>query len=77
MQVEPAVPLSAQLESFWSVGPELAEVHVSPFAGAAPDALLRQLGPAPVDGAGKNLVELLAPAYMALANAAEHRALDE
>ncbi len=77
VQVEPAVPLSAQLESFWSVGPELAEVHVSPFAGAAPDALLRQLGPAPVDGAGKNLVELLAPAYMALADAAERRALDE
>jgi uncharacterized Zn finger protein len=75
--VEPAVPLSAQLESFWSVGPDLAEVHVSPFAGAAPDALLRQLGPAPVEGAGKNLVELLAPAYRALADAAERRALDE
>jgi uncharacterized Zn finger protein len=76
-QVEPAVPLSGQLESFWSVGPELAEVRVSPFAGGAPDALLRQLGSAPVDAAGQNLVELLAPAYAALAHAAERRALDE
>lgn len=76
-QGEPAVPLSAQLESFWSAGPDLSEVQVSPFAGAAPDALLRQLGPAPVDAAGQNLVELLAPAYVALAHAAERRALDE
>jgi uncharacterized Zn finger protein len=76
-EVDPAVALSAQLESFWSVGPDLAKVHVSPFTGAAPDALLRQLGPAPVDVAGQNLVELLAPAYLALADAAERRALDE
>jgi uncharacterized Zn finger protein len=76
-EAQPAVPLSAQLESFWSVGPELAEVHVNPFAGTAPSALLRQLGPAPLDVAGQNLVELLSPAYIALAEAAARRALDE
>ena len=57
-------------------GPGLAELRVSPLAGHAPDALLRQLGPAPVEAGGVNLVELLAPAYEALAQAAERRALE-
>jgi hypothetical protein len=65
-----------QPESFWSSGSSLAELHVSPLASHAPDALLRQLGPAPVEAKGLNLVELLAPAYVALARAAERRALD-
>jgi hypothetical protein len=69
--------LSAVLESFWSSGPELDAVHVSPLAGEAPDALLRQLGPAPVEAGGRNLAELLAPAYATLAQAAERRALAE
>ncbi len=43
--VDEAPPLSALLDSFWRVGPELAELHVSPLAAEAPDALLRQLGP--------------------------------
>jgi uncharacterized Zn finger protein len=67
---------ATQLESFWSSGTGLAEFRVSPLAGHAPDALLRQLGPAPVEAGGLNLVELLAPAYAALAQAAERRALD-
>ena len=74
---EPGPPLSAVLESFWSSGPELDAVHVSPLAGEAPDALLRQLGPAPVEAGGRNLAELLAPAYATLAQAAERRALAE
>jgi uncharacterized Zn finger protein len=41
---EPA-PLSTLLRSFWSAGPELAELHVSPLAAEAPDALLQALGP--------------------------------
>jgi SNF2 family DNA or RNA helicase len=40
-------------------------------------AQLRQLGPAPVEVEGRNLVELLAPAYATLAQAAERRALAE
>jgi uncharacterized Zn finger protein len=74
---EPGAPLSAVLDSFWSSGPELDALHVSPLAGEAPDALLRQLGPAPVEAGGQNLAELLAPAYATLAQAAERRALAE
>ena len=72
-----AAPLSGALDSFWCSGPALAELHVSPFAGEAPDALLRQLGPAQVEMQGDDLIELLAPAYAALAQAAERRALRE
>ncbi len=67
--------LSSQLDGFWRSGPELANLDVSPLAGEAPDALLRQLGPAPIDIGGDSLVELLAPAYARLAAAAERRAL--
>lgn len=74
---ESGPPLSSQLDSFWSSGPELDALHISPLAGEAPDALLRQLGPAPVDAAGRNLTELLMPAYATLAQAAERKALDE
>jgi len=70
-------PLSAVLDSFWFSGPELKALHVSPLASEAPDALLRQLGPAPVEAKGRNLAELLVPAYLTLAQAAERRALAE
>jgi uncharacterized Zn finger protein len=76
---KPALPQPSsteQADSFWCTGPALAEFHVSPLAGEAPDALVRQLGPAPVDRAGQNLVEVLAPAYATLAEEAERRALD-
>jgi uncharacterized Zn finger protein len=65
-----------EIESFWHSGPALSDLHVNPFAVEAPDALLRQLGPAPVDVGGENLVELLTPAYRMLAEQAERRALD-
>jgi uncharacterized Zn finger protein len=74
---EPGAPLSTVLDSFWQNGPELEALHVSPLAGEAPDALLRQLGPAPVESGGRNLMELLTPAYATLAQAAERRALAE
>ena len=70
-------PLSALLDCFWSSGPELAGMHISPLAGEAPDALLRQLGPAPVRSGGREIAELLAPAYARLALAAEQTALGE
>jgi len=68
-------PLAAVLDSFWSSGPELQYLHVSPLAAEAPDALLRELGPAPVEADGRNITDLLAPAYATLAQAAERRAL--
>ena len=74
---EPGAPLPGVLDSFWSSGPELEALHVSPLASEAPEALLRQLGPAPVEARGRDLAELLAPAYATLAQAAERRALDE
>jgi uncharacterized Zn finger protein len=67
--------LSTLLDRFWSAGPELADLHVSPLAAEAPDALLQQLGPPPVDVGDQNLVELLGRAYVQLAGAAEQRAL--
>jgi len=76
-QPAPGLPsLTERLDSFWRSGPGLAELHVSPLAGEAPDTLLRQLGPAPVDVGGQDLVEVLAPAYATLAEEAERRALD-
>ena len=67
--------LADQLDSFWSNGTALAELHVSPLAAEAPDSLLRQLGPAPVDVGSQNLIEILAPAYALMAGGAEQRAL--
>lgn len=69
-------PLSERLGDFWRCGPELAGFRVDPLAGEAPDALLRQLGPAPAEVRGRNVAELLAPAYTKLAQHAERRALD-
>jgi uncharacterized Zn finger protein len=69
--------LSTLLDRFWSAGPELAGLQVSPLAAEAPDALLRQLGPAPVDVGDQNLAELLGRAYVQLAGAAERRAVEE
>jgi len=72
-----APPLSALLDCYWSSGAELSALRISPLAGEAPDALLRQLGPASVQSGGHDIAELLAPAYTQLAVAAERRALAE
>lgn len=74
---EPGAPLSTVLDSFWACGPELEALRVNPLAGEAPDALLRQLGPAPVEVGERNLTEVVAGAYATLARAAEQRALSE
>jgi uncharacterized Zn finger protein len=68
--------LSERLASLWRSAPALAELRVSPLAAEVPDALLRELGPAPIDVAGQNLVEVLAPAYATIAEEAERRALE-
>jgi uncharacterized Zn finger protein len=73
------LPLAEALDHFWRAGAELAELHVSPFAGESPDALLRRLGPLTLD-VGSEAIDLtaaLAPAYMRLASAAERRALSD
>jgi uncharacterized Zn finger protein len=63
-----------QERPFWQSGADLAELHISPFASEAPDALLRRLGPAPT-GLDDELVNGLAAMYAQLAEAAERRAL--
>jgi uncharacterized Zn finger protein len=68
--------LAEQLDSFWRSGPALTDLHVSPLAGEVPDTLLRQLGPAPAEVAGQNLVHVLAPSYARLAEEAERHALE-
>jgi uncharacterized Zn finger protein len=73
---EPPVTLADQLDCFWRIGSALSDVHMSPLASEVPDAVLRQLGPAPVEADGQNLAAILAPAYATLAAAAERRAFD-
>ncbi len=76
LEPEPrATSLTEQLDCFWLSAPAAAELHTSPLAGEAPDTLLRQLGPAPVELERENLVAVLAPAYATLAVEAERRAL--
>ena len=74
--IPPAIPLAEKLDAFWRSGPTLADLHISPLAGEAPDTLLRQLGPAPAELSGQNVVDVLAPAYATLAEKAERRALE-
>jgi hypothetical protein len=68
--------LAESLDRFWSAG-DLDALRVRPRAAEVPDALLRQLDPPAVDVAGRDLAELLAPAYRILTVAAERRALAE
>ncbi len=68
-------PLPASAEEFWRLGPGLEAVRIKPWAAEVPDALLRQLGPPPADLGLGDLPDLLAPAYAAMARAAERRAL--
>ncbi|MBI4612904.1 MAG: hypothetical protein HY720_04770 [Planctomycetes bacterium] len=76
--VDPPPPISDSpevLKNFWRAGPELSRLVFRPRATPTPDALLRELGPAPVEIAGKNLAELLGPAYEAMTRGAERLAL--
>lgn len=76
LEPQPRAPsLTEQLDCFWLSAPAAAQLHISPLAGEAPDTLLRQLGPAPVELERQNLVAVLAPAYATLAVEAERRAL--
>jgi uncharacterized Zn finger protein len=68
-------PLEAGLENFWQMGGSLAELRVEPQAAQMPDAILRQFGPVSVEIFGKNLRELLTPAYQLITKAAERKAL--
>jgi uncharacterized Zn finger protein len=70
-------PLDAALRDFWRMDAEFDGLHVAPHAADSPDALLRQLGPAPADVGGQQLFERLASAYHAMATGAERLAYGE
>jgi uncharacterized Zn finger protein len=65
----PARPLAECLEAFWSPGLSPARLRALATAPspAAPDLLLRMFPAPPVKAAGKDLAELLTPAYYRLA----------
>lgn len=66
--------LQPLMPAFWRAGPLRSESSVIPHATAAPDALLRALGPAPIAIANQNLAEVLEPLYGTFSKAAEKRA---
>jgi uncharacterized Zn finger protein len=66
----PAPPLAECMEAFWSPGLSPARLRALATAPApgAPDLLLRMFPPPPVQVRGKDLAEVLAPAYQRLAD---------
>jgi uncharacterized Zn finger protein len=73
--VEEVSRLDQCLNNFWGVGAGFSELHIRPQAAEIPDALLRSLGPAPIEIGEKNLSELLLPAYKLIVQRAERKAL--
>jgi uncharacterized Zn finger protein len=67
-------PLTDCLLGFWKGGPELAAVRIRPEASEMPGAVLRHLPRGLLELRGRDVTELLEPAYADLAAAAERRA---
>ena len=65
----PAPPLAECLDGFWSAGLSPARLRALAAApsSAAPDLLLRMFPPPPMQVRGKDLADVLAPAYERLA----------
>jgi uncharacterized Zn finger protein len=69
------VPLVDCLAVFWGTG-EPAVPASAPIAGAVPDLVLRQLDRPEIEVRGRNLVDLLRPAYQVLGASPAVRAAD-
>jgi uncharacterized Zn finger protein len=69
-----AAPLADSLATFWSGGAGLAEVHCLPRATEAPGAVLRLLPRGVLVVRGKEVADLLEPAYARVTADAEGRA---
>jgi uncharacterized Zn finger protein len=69
-----AAPLADSLATFWSGGARLAEVHCLPRATEAPGAVLRLLPRGVLVVRGKEVADLLEPAYARVTADAEGRA---
>jgi uncharacterized Zn finger protein len=71
---EDVAPPELSPEAFWTAGPGLVGVHVRPVAAILPDAVLRQLPRGLLQIGGRDVAEVLAPAYEAFAGAAGSKA---
>src|SRR6266511_4147270 len=60
-------PLAEQLDRFWASRGDLAAARAPAAQAVAPDVLVRQLDPSPIELRGRHLGALLAPAYHAMA----------
>src|SRR6266516_475677 len=60
-------PLAEQLDRFWASRGDLATARAPAAQVVAPDVLMRQLNPSPIELRGRDLGALLAPAYHAMA----------
>jgi uncharacterized Zn finger protein len=69
-----ATPLASSLATFWSGGAGLADVHCLPRATEAPGAVLRLLPRGVLVVRGKEVADLLEPAYARVTADAEGRA---
>jgi uncharacterized Zn finger protein len=74
---ETEVSLAGSLDHFWTPGPALAGVHVHPVAVEVPTAVLRQLPAGVLTVGGRDVSEVLAPAYTAITAGALAQALGE
>jgi uncharacterized Zn finger protein len=70
-----APPLADCLLGFWKAGPGLAEVRIRPEAAELPAAVLRHLPRGLLEARGRDVAELLEPAYADLAADAARRAV--
>src|SRR6266545_1117216 len=59
--------LAEQLDRFWASRGDLAAARAPAAQAVAPDVLVRQLDPSPIELRGRHLGALLAPAYHAMA----------
>jgi uncharacterized Zn finger protein len=69
-------PLSDSVATFWTGGPGLAAVHSLPRATEAPGAVLRLLPRGVLVVRGKEIADLLEPAYARVTADAEGRAFE-
>lgn len=74
---ESVAPLAECINNFWSAGDDLSSLRIRPQAAEIPVAILKQFGPAPIEIQGKNLTEMLVPAYEMMTTSAAMRAFDQ
>jgi uncharacterized Zn finger protein len=77
MLAEDFAPLAERIADFWKVAPNFFGLRIRPQMAEVPDGILRQLGPAQIEVKGRDIADLLAPAYQAMTEKAAVRALDD